>query len=90
MQLVKVRKQKESIKVKLTKKEKTLFTIIKNVSSLMLLIGGVICMFKSALVLLTYDPNMNIHAVPIMVKYIIVGMAMIFSFPFVKYIISVK
>lgn len=85
MQIVKVKKEKVSVKVRLSRKEKN---IIKNTISLLLMVGGATSMIMSFVTLLTCDPEYSLLAVPAMMRYIIVGVVCSFSSPLVKHCIK--
>ncbi|WP_304576653.1 hypothetical protein [Romboutsia ilealis] len=85
MQIVKVRKQKVSVKVRLSKKEKN---TIKNIISLLLMVGGSLSILMSFISLFMCEPGYSLLAVPAMIKYILVGTVCLFSSPLVKHCIK--
>lgn len=87
MKLVKVRKEKVSVKVKMTRQEKT---IVKNLIALGMIVGGIGCFMASVGVLLTCDPTKTLLAVPDMLRFELVGTVLVFAGPILKYAVSVN
>lgn len=85
MKLVRVKKEKSSVKVKMTRKEKI---VIKNMTSLLMMVGGILSMGAAAMTLVLCDPNYSILVVPTMIKYILLSMVLMFGSPLVKYCIK--
>lgn len=82
MKLVKVKKEKTSVKVKMSRKEKI---VIKNMTSLLMMLAGILSMGAAAMTLVLCDPDYSILVVPTMLRYILLSMVLMFGSPIVKY-----
>lgn len=85
MQIIKVKKQKVSLKVRLSKKEKN---TIKNIISLLLMVGGSLSIVMSFVSLFMCDPGYSLLAVPAMIKYILVGIVCLLTSPLLKHCVK--
>lgn len=81
MKLVRVKKEKTSVKVKMSRKEKT---VIKNMTSLIMMIAGILSMVAATMTLVLCDPDYSILVVPTMIRYILLSMVLMFGSPIVK------
>lgn len=82
MKLVKVRKEKVSVKVKMNKKEKT---VVKNLIALGMIVGGIASMIASIAVLFLCDPTKTLLVVPDMMRFGLLGIVLLFVGPYVRY-----
>ena len=87
MKLVKVRKEKVSVKVKMTRQEKA---IVKNLIALGMIVGGIGCFIASVAALVMCDPQKTLLAVPDMLRFGLVGTVLVFAGPILKYGVSVN
>lgn len=85
MKLVRVKKEKTYVKVKMSRKDKT---VIKNMTSLLMMIAGILSMGAATMTLVLCDPDYSILVVPTMIKYILLSMVLMFGSPIVKHCIK--